>query len=65
MNDRVAAEVRAPETVAGEHGTASAGGRPVGVPFGQYWLIEAGAPHSSAATQEAHSVLERMSRTRR
>jgi hypothetical protein len=32
---------------------------------GQYSLIEAGAPHSSAVTQEAHSVLVGMSRTRR
>jgi hypothetical protein len=31
----------------------------------QYWFIEAGAPHSSAVWQEAHSVLGDMSRTGR
>ena len=32
---------------------------------GQYLPIDFGAPHSSAATQEAHSVLDGRSRTRR
>jgi hypothetical protein len=31
----------------------------------QYLLIEAGAPHSSAVTHEAHNVLDGMSRTER